>query len=135
MSYSDLIHYKDIKKEIKHIEEQLARLEIRVSSPRTPILTDMPAGPHNTSQFEDDVIKLIELKEKYKNLLSDLYGRQLAVEESIKDLDPIERDLIRCRYFNGDKWEQVQKKIGYAQKQTHRIHNQAIEKLKKWKKI
>lgn len=130
MSQANLIRYKDIKKEITHLEEQLAQLEFRLTSPRTPVLSDMPLGPHNTTQLEDSVIKLIELKEKYKNLLNELYAQQLAVEESIKDLEPIERDLIRCRYFSGLKWTQVQKKIGYAQKQTQRIHNRAIKKLK-----
>lgn len=133
MSYHDLIHYRDIKKEIAHLEEQLAQLEYRITSPRTPILTDMPSGPHDPAQFEDSVIKLIELKDRYKNLLNDLYNHQLEVEKSIEDLDPIERDVIRCRYFSGLKWSQVQKKVGYAQKQTHRIHNRAIEKLKKKK--
>lgn len=129
MTLPDLIQYKDIRKEIIRIEEQIANLNSRLTSPRIPILTDMPSGPHNQTQLEDGVIKLIQLKEKYEKLLGDLCEKQLAVEEMIEDLDPIERDLIRCRYFNGLKWEEVQKEIGYAPRQTRRIHDRAIEKI------
>lgn len=124
-----LNQYKDVKKEITRIEEQIANLESRLNSPRIPILTDMPSGPHNTTQLEDGVIKLMQLKEKYEKLLGNLCEQQLAVEDMIEDLDPIERDLIRCRYFNGLKWEEVQKEVGYASRQTRRIHDRAIEKL------
>lgn len=125
----ELSQYKDVKKEITHIEEQIASLESRLTSPRIPILTDMPSGPHNQTQLEDGVIKLMQLKEKYEKLLEKLCEQQLAVEEMIENLDPIERDLIRCRYFNGLKWEEVQKEIGYAPRQTRRIHDRAIEKI------
>lgn len=126
----ELTQYKDIKKEITHIEEQLATLESRLMSPRTPILSDMPSSPsHNQTQLEDGVIKLTELREKYTMMLSNLCEQQLAIEKKIEVLEPLERDLIRCRYFNGLKWEEVQKEVGYAQRQTRRIHDRAIEKL------
>ena len=62
-------------------------------------------------------------------MLSNLCEQQLAIEKKIEVLEPLERDLIRCRYFNGLKWEEVQKEVGYAQRQTRRIHDRAIEKL------
>lgn len=131
MIHYNLIHYRDVKKEIEHLEEQITKLETRLSSPRIPILTDMPSGPHNLTQLEDGVIKLMQLKEKYMKMLEDLCEQQLAIEESIKDLEPIERDVIRCRYFNGLKWNEVQKKVDYAQRQTRRIHDRAIKKLER----
>lgn len=124
-----LAQYKDVKKEITHIEEQIAMLDSRLTSPRTAVITDMPSGPHNQTQLEDGIIKLVQLKEKYLKMLEELCNQQMAIENEIESLDPIERDLIRCRYFNGLKWEEVQKEVGYAQRQTRRIHDRAIEKL------
>lgn len=130
MINENLSQYRDVKKEIDHIEEELKRLEMRMLSPRASILSDVPKGPiSNSDQMADNLIKLEELRDKYKSLLEELCERQLKVEEAIAELEPLERDLIRYRYVDGLMWRDVSEKIGYAQRQTHRIHDKILEKL------
>ena len=131
MNNEELFQYSDIKKEIEHIKEQIARLNSQMINPRTTILSDMPKGPiADNDQMLNNLIKLDELRNKYISLLEELCDRQLQIEEQIKNLEPIERDLIRYRYFDGLKWKDIFEKIGYAQRQTFRIHDKAMLKLK-----
>ena len=37
---------------------------------------------------------------------------------------------MRCRYIDGLSWDDVAEKIGYCWAQTHRLHAQALRKLK-----
>lgn len=132
MTHVILSQYKDIKKEIKHIEELIQRLESKMTSPRNSIITDMPTSPsYNPDKMGNDLIKLDELRDKYVEIKTKLYNQQIIAEDLIKDLEPIERDIIRYRYFDGLPWKEVNKRVGYAQRQTFRIHDGAIEKLQK----
>ena len=41
-----------------------------------------------------------------------------------------EQEVLRLRYILGMKWEEVDVKMGYSWKQTHRIHSSAIKNFK-----
>ena len=129
---NNLIQYRDVKKEIEHIEEEIKRLETRMYGPRVSIISDMPGAPRsNADQIGNNLIKLEMLRERYKNTLEELCDQQLKIENMIEQFEPLERDLIRYRYVDGLKWNEVFKKIGYGQRQTFRIHEKIIEKLEK----
>lgn len=128
---TNLYQYKDVKKEIAHLEHQIRELERIRTTPRQSIITGMPTSPsHRHDKMDLDLIKMEELIEKYKTLVSDLYDTQLRIENDIEKLDAIERDLMRYRYFDGLKWEDVQKKLFISQKTCFRIHKKALDKLK-----
>lgn len=125
-----LRQYTDVHKEIKHLEEELEKLEAKRLGPRISIITDMPTSPsYSNDQMERNLIKLEELKEKYDQLLEKLCEAQLKIEERIDKLEPHERDLIRYRYIDGLKWKDVCEKTGYSQRQMFRIHAAALKKL------
>jgi DNA-directed RNA polymerase specialized sigma subunit len=128
----NLSQYRDIKREIAHIEEQLKELENKLIGPRASIITDMPTTPtYSNDQIVNGLIKLEELKERYKRMLNRLYEQQIEIEKMIECLEPLERDLIRYRYIDGMPWRKVFDKIGYSQKQTFRIHKKILQKLEK----
>lgn len=132
MNNVELSQYADVKKEIEHIKERIARLESQMTGPRTSTLSDMPKGPiSDNDQMINDFIKLEELRQTYVELLENLVDRQIHIETMIKDLEPIERELVRYRYFDGLMWRDVCEKIGYAQRQTFRIHDKILDKLEK----
>ena len=127
-----LTDYIEIKNEIKHIEERIQLLNMRRTSPRASIITDMPTAPtFSNDKMDKDLIKLEELEEKYKEILSKLYTEQIKVEESLQKLTPIEREVIRCRYFDGMNWIKIQRKLHISQRTSFRIHKRALEKLGK----
>lgn len=106
MKHNVLTEYRNILKESKSIAEQIKLLEIREGDTRA-------------------------LEHKYWCMRNDLLIRQAHIEDMIKQLEPIERMLIRYRFFEGLKWEQVFIKLSYSQKQTFRLYSRILKKLNK----
>lgn len=130
MINKDFSEYRDTKREITHLKETIEKLESELTSPRTSIVTDMPRNPSpNQDQLACGIIRLEELKDKYQELVGNLCDKQLQIEESIKDLEPIERDLIRYRYFDGLNWQEIQEKLEVSPRTSFRIHKRAVGKI------
>lgn len=74
---------------------------------------------------------LQSIRKLYREKLDELVALQVSIEKAIDSLDPVERELLRCRYIDGLEWHQVEVKMHYSSTSVHRIHLAALEKLKK----
>ena len=101
-----LYQYCDVKKELTSISRQIKALE---------------------KQKDNEHCQ--ELLDRYEYLYDELMIRQLKIEEIVQKLEPIERTLIRYRYFEQLPWQVIFRKLNYSQKQTFRIHSKIIQKL------
>ena len=71
-----------------------------------------------------------ELREVYERKRAKLASDLKEIEDAIATLGPTERTLMRLRYIDGLSWRAVCTRICYSWQQTHRIHAQALIKLK-----
>ena len=131
MTKERLRNYQNIKKEREQIRNQLEEIETALYYPKIQNLDGMPgAGPKEGNPQENLIIHHIELQERYWAKLEELAAEQLAIEDAIESLDETERMLLRYRYIDGLKWEEVCVKIGYSWTQTHEHHGRALQKLR-----
>ncbi len=130
MTKKELQEFRSIGIEIQQLEEQIARLESALTSPKVQIITDMPKGSRQGGDMEARIAKLLEYRESRNKLWDELIKRQEAVNKAIDSLpDAAQRAIMRYRYIQGLKWSEICGKIGYEWAQIHRIHNRAIEFL------
>lgn len=135
MTKERLRNYQNIKKEREQLRQQLEEIEAALYYPKIQRLDAMPGGgPKEGNPQEDLMIHHIELQERYRAKLEELAAEQLAIEDAIESLDETERMLLRYRYIEGLKWEEVCVRIGYSWTQTHEHHGRALQKLKEQKK-
>lgn len=111
MKGSILYQYRDMKHEADDISKRILKYR-------------------NAKGEIKDWAEIKALEEKYCELYKDLFNRQLEIENKINNLEPIERIILRYRYIDGMRWEKIFRLIHYSQKQTFRIHNNAIKKIK-----
>lgn len=130
MTKDRLRNYQTIKQEQQQLRQQLDEIEAALYYPKVQRLTDMPAAPSHGNAQEDMAIRHIELQQLYQAKLEELAAEQLAIEEAIGSLDQVHRLLLRYRYIDGLKWEEVCVKMGYSWTQTHEHHAQALKLLK-----
>ena len=131
MTKERLRNYQNIKKEREQLRQQLEEIEAALYYPKIQNLTGMPgSGSKEGNPQEDLAIHHIELQERYLAKIEELAAEQLAIEDAIESLDETERMLMRYRYIDGLKWEEVCVKIGYSWTQTHEHHGRALQKLK-----
>lgn len=122
--------YNGARDECKQIDNQLKALEIAATSPRIQAMDGMPRGSGGGDAMASIVAELVQLEEKYKDKLHRLHTAMAEVEDLIDSLDdPVERQVLRCRYIEGLIWEEVCVKLAYSWRQTHRIHGAALDKL------
>lgn len=103
MTKKQLQNYKPIKRELAALDALLRKIE-----------------KHSTD----------ELREQYNLKRAELADDLLRIEEAIETLGPTERTLMRLRYIEGLDWRAICSRICYSWQQTHRIHAQALIKIK-----
>lgn len=133
MTKERLRRYREVKREARQIRDQLEEIESRLYSPKGQLLTGMPSAPSPgggtvTEALIDRHAQLIQM---YQEQLARLEEEQLAIEKAIAGLeDPTARRLMRYRYLDGLKWEEICVLINYEWSRTHDIHGMALQQLR-----
>ncbi len=71
--------------------------------------------------------------DRYNNKIEEIITERTRLEDLIDMLDdPLERAVMRYKYIEGLKWEEVCSKICYEWSQTHRIHKNALSHIEKF---
>lgn len=79
---------------------------------------------------EAERLELDELRLLYINKRNELTDALREIEQAIETLGPTERTIMRLRYIEGRHWQDICLRIHYSWQQTHRIHAQALIKIK-----
>ena len=126
-----LIECKEMAKEIRDIKEKIETLYARIESPQSRKITDMPVYHSGvvTSEVEETIVKIDELKTMYEEKLQVLIDSQKEIENAIENLPSKERRIIRFRYIDGLSWNKICEKMGYSYRSVLRYHGNALKML------
>lgn len=133
MTKERLRRYREVKREARQIRDQLEEIESRLYSPKGQLLTGMPSAPSpgGGTVTEALIDRHAQLLQMYQEQLARLEEEQLAIEKAIAGLeDPTARRLMRYRYLDGLKWEEICVLINYEWSRTHDIHGMALQQLR-----
>lgn len=129
MNKERLYAFRAMLRETDQLREQIDSLESRMYSPKGQILTDMPKGGGDGHSMDNLTINHLQLIERYRGKLSKIEQEQIAIEEAIEGLPTSERMVIRYRYFDCRRWEDICVRMSYSWPQIHRIHASALRHL------
>ena len=129
MTKERLRNYAILKEERNQLRRQLEELEAALYYPKIQRLNGMPSAPSKENALELMVARHAELQEKYEAKIAEMNAEMLFVETAIEKLEPTARMLLRYRYLECLKWEEVCVKMNYSWMQTHRIHANALKQL------
>ena len=126
--------YLEGKKELDSIAESLEAL--RMSKMLPSINMDGMPHTHNTSDLSGYAAKLDELERKIQAKQWQIINIQMQIEISIMEMKSSkERMVLRYRYIQGLKWEEICLKMGYSWQNTHLIHAKALKNFKMPEKL
>ena len=129
MTKERLRNYANLKEERNQLRRQLEELEAALYYPKIQRLNGMPSAPSKENTLELMVARHAELQEKYEAKIAEMNAEMFLIEEAIEALNPTARMLLRYRYLECLKWEEVCVKMNYSWMQTHRIHANALKQL------
>ena len=123
--------YRAVQLERRQLEERLKETRLLMDGLRGGGMNGMPRGSGVSDPVANLLARYEAMEAKYNALRARLADAALAVEELIENLNSLERTLMRCRYIDGQTWEQECVSIGYSWRRTHQLHAEALEKLTK----
>lgn len=125
-----LQEYRHKTVELKQIKEKVEILKERTTSIRSSSdCSEVLAAGGNSDKIGELVANIVDLQNRYYEKMLEIIAEQKDIEQMIEQLDPVERLLMRARYFEGVSWEEVCLLIGYGWAQTHRLHSKSLSKL------
>lgn len=125
-----LKRYEKAWKEAEDIEMRLTQLRLKYSRPSAIEYSDMPKT-HNQRDLSDYAAQV----ERYENILIEKYSRCIGIEveiyQAIDQLDDeAERQVLRGKYIDGKKFEEIAEQIPCVVRTVHRIHGRALIHLR-----
>lgn len=132
MTKKELRKYYWLRKNIKILEEELYKLETKARN-ITPIIKDEPRVPgiDVRDKVADLVAKVVDLENIINEKLYESYVVLEKIEKAIDKLPEREKYLIRSRYIDFKRWEEIAVDMNYSYRQVHNIHSYALQLLKK----
>lgn len=124
-----LMSYRWAKKQEERILEEIQTLRMDKMFPST-VNDGMPKGSEQRD-LSDYVAKLDELIQELKEERLEKIKRLQSIERVIKEIDNEDaQTILRLRYIDGLRWEEVCVAINYEWAQMHRIHARALREIK-----
>ena len=130
MTKEELMQYGSIELEVKQLKERIEYLEEKKTSIKSQVITDMPTGGGERTdiltlitKIEDSQIELIQKQSKLVDIME-------SIENTIDRLeDSTERIILRSRYLQCKKWEQICVELNYSWRHIHRSHSNILKKI------
>jgi len=135
MTREELGRLRSIQKEIELIKKELTAITDEYVTDR--VTGSMTEHPYILTHFTisgyasgDCSNKVKRLERKLKRKLDELMDERERLEEYIESVnDDIARMILRLRYINGLRWNQIGNELGYSERQVRRKHAQWIDKV------
>lgn len=128
MTKKDLEQFLTIKQEIKQLNEQKTLLEEQKTSIKSQIISDLPKGG-TAKLLEDIIIEIEDIIVEIAKKSVELATQMLKIENSIENLEPNERILIRYKYLKGMSYTKIESKMSYSARHLKRMHADILEKI------
>ena len=132
MTKERLRRYLWLKQEREQIVQKMQEIEATIYFPKIQRMTGMPgSGNKEGNPQEPLTIQHIELRDLYLAKTKELLTELLSIERAIESVtEPRHRTLLRHRYIEGLKWEEICVAMGYEWSQIHRLHGEALAMLR-----
>lgn len=119
-----------IDKEIKVLKAELKKANLAATSLATQRIEEkVQTSKVNNADYA--ILKCIEYSEQITKKLGELYATKIEICEVIFRVDNGKlRELLQMRYLLFMPWEKIAKKLGYAERNIHYLHNKALMEVK-----
>ena len=124
-------HLKQIRLIDKEINQMLNELErIRCSLMRSPQLKQVSVQESKVGLKDDVYIKMIEYNDKINQKVDELIDTKKKVFDTIEQIkDHEQRLILKMRYVDCEKWEDIEEELHVSKNTMHRIHRKALKEF------
>ena len=118
------------KRLLKSIQQQISNARADMSGISAVSYENAKVqGGTKTSVEERFTVLITKLEARYEKVMAEAFVIEDAIAEAVYYLDEVEQAMIIDRYINGYSWRKIERLHDYCDRQTYRIHNEALEKM------
>ena len=127
---NDLKAYRAKKIELMMLEDQKERLKTRQERCTAQLRQKIGVSSNvDKDKLLNDLIELERLEKEIDRREVDLSCWFIDLNDKLNVLNPDEQTILRLRYFEGLKWQEIAKKMNYSETHCWRIQMQGLKKL------
>ena len=130
MTKDELKLYRWQKQYIELLKDEIKTLNRKLTSVKSQKINDMPKS-QSGKDVADAIIKLMGDIDDRKNKIRNAEQKMRDVEDFIDGVAVIPHRLImRYRYVEGLKWEEIGAQMTYSERQIRRIHDKIMKDVR-----
>lgn len=134
LTYDDLKSCHALVREANDMMERIARLESlaeRTTSPITP--NSIGYGGGISDKVGNSASALADMRTAAQERADAYFGHAQQVELAINALpDSLQRTILRKRYLDGMRWEEIAMDVHYSERHCKRVHKGGMIALGVW---
>ena len=125
-----LQNYIWIKENIQSLEDRLLEIDTQLTKITTNLENEKVQTTKDPDRWTNLINERIEVEEMINRELCRCLKEIQYIENIISKLPEREKLLMRLRYIDNLKWEEIALKMNYTWQHMHRIHAKALNKIK-----
>lgn len=104
--------------------------EVRTMAEKTTAASDgMPHATGTSDKVGNAAVKLVELEAQLRDLEQAFIEYRTEVQMKITELPEIEYKILKLRYINYEKWDDIADAVGYVTRSVQNIKLKAFRDL------
>ena len=129
MDKAELKRYRTLAREAQDLERRVIKLRAQASSCTRPdgYARRRKSTKDRTAEL---VARIVDMDARLQDKRIALLEQMAAIERAIESLEPIERLLIRLRYIDGLRWEEIAVDLNYSIQHVWRLHGEVLKKMR-----
>ena len=130
---SEIYRYNGSGRVIEALQERIDREHEKLCAPGSPVLSDMPKGPHNPEKTTEKLAESIDKIIAWERRISEETGKNERFKRAWQQLDDIEMAILQFTYGIDNTEilpvEDIVEKVGYARSHVFRMKAMALNIL------
>jgi len=126
-----LYQYKWIRENIKNLQNRLLEIDTKLQKTTNTLQTDIVQTTKDSDKWTLLIQKRMDVEELIKAEITNGFIEMEYIENSIKYLKNREKLLMRLRYIDCRKWEEICVLMNYDWSYVHKIHSDILRKIVK----
>lgn len=128
MTLDDLKMCRTYANAIRSIEESIERLRSEMER-TTQVLSLAPAHSGSKDKIAEQVRRMEELEIARAREIADMEAYIDRCRVWLSGIPEQQAEILRLRYMEGKKWEEISDITHYGIRHCHKIHDKALEKM------
>ncbi|SMC38396.1 DUF1492 domain-containing protein [Papillibacter cinnamivorans] len=127
-----LMQYREAYDAISDKLDEIRRLLAMATKMNQTISSDRVSASHNQDKLSSAVARIADMKSEIDDEMKYLIEMKRIVLSTINSIpNKRQRRVLRLRYINGMRWEEIAVKIERDYRWVHRLHGKALIEVEK----